>query len=197
MINVNSEISSEYINTLPLKTFEGQIVVVSTLNELSKAVEELKTANLLGFDTETKPVFKKGVKLKISMLQLSTKDKAYLFRINKIGLPKQLTNILQDKTILKVGVAVHEDIRGLKKISNFTPEQFIDLQTIAKTNQINALSLRKLAAIILGVKVSKKQQLSNWDNAELDKAQITYAATDAWICYEIYSKLSELNIKLT
>ena len=114
-----------------------------------------------------------------------------LFRINKIGLPAELLKILSDPNIIKAGVAVQEDLRILRKVAEFQPAGFVDLQNIAKEFGIESKSLKKLSAIVLGFRISKRQQVTNWNAQVLSEAQKIYAATDAWVCYEIYKKLKE------
>ncbi len=185
------EISKDEILELPLKKFEGDVVVIDSEKGLKEIIRELKTYSYLGFDTETKPNFKKGISNNnsVALLQLSTLDKAYLFRLNMIGLPKDLTDILADENIIKIGVAVKEDIKGLQNISNFEPNGFLDLQTYVKAFGIKNSSLKKITAIILNFRISKSQQLSNWESNPLKDKQIRYAATDAWVCLKIYEML--------
>jgi ribonuclease D len=149
----------------------------------------LKNEKFLGFDTETKPSFKKGENNYVSLLQLSSADRAFLFRLNKIGLPPCLLDIMEDENIKKIGVAIKDDISALQKHALFTPNGFVDLQNIVKDFGIKSKSLKKLAGLILGFNISKRQRLSNWEKDALTEAQIKYAATDAWVCHLIYHKL--------
>lgn len=183
-------ITREELDELPLKAFEGEIIVVDQTGKLESAVNYLSKENMIGFDTETKPSFTRGQVNHVALLQLSTEKKAFLFRINKIGLPKQLKKILSNPEILKVGVAIHDDIKGLQRISPFTPAGFIELQHEVKDYGINDFSLKKIAGIVLGVRISKSQRLSNWESDELTEAQQCYAATDAWISFQILHSLS-------
>jgi ribonuclease D len=184
-----SQITKEELENLPVKSFEGKIVLVDNLVMLSKAVIALQGHHVLGFDTETKPCFQRGQSNKVALLQLSTPELAFLFRLHQIGLPHSLSRILADPKILKIGAAVHDDIKGLQKIGHFHPASFVDLQSMMKNFNIEAMGLRKMTAIILGFGISKKQQLSNWEQQVLTEAQQKYAATDAWVCLEIYKKL--------
>jgi ribonuclease D len=183
-------ITREELDELPLKVFNGEIIVVDQLNKIEPAVKCLSKEELIGFDTETKPSFKRGQINHVALLQLSAGKKAFLFRINKIGLPKPLKNLLSDPEILKVGVAIHDDIKGLQRISPFAPAGFVELQNEVKDYGINDFSLKKIAGIVLGVRISKSQQLSNWEADELTEAQQCYAATDAWISFQIFHSLS-------
>jgi ribonuclease D len=183
-------ITREELDELPLRAFEGEIVVVDRTDQLESAINYLSNEKMIGFDTETKPSFKRGQVNHVALLQLSTGKKAFLFRINKIGLPQPLKKILSNPEILKVGVAIHDDIKGLQRISSFRPAGFIELQQEVKDYGINDFSLKKIAGIVLGVRISKSQRLSNWESDELTEAQRCYAATDAWISFQILHSLS-------
>ena len=183
-------ITREELDELPLKAFEGEIVVVDQTEKLESAINYLSNQRMIGFDTETKPSFKRGQINQVALLQLSTGKKAFLFRINKIGLPEPLKKILSNSEILKVGVAIHDDIKGLQRVSHFKPGGFIELQQQVKDYGINDFSLKKIAGIVLGVRISKSQRLSNWESDELTEAQQCYAATDAWISFKILHSLS-------
>lgn len=182
-------ITAEEIKNYDLAWFRGRIVVVDDITKFRKIIPELAGHKVLGFDTETRPSFRKGRKNKVSLIQLSTGSLACLFRINRIGIPDELADILSDPSVIKAGVAIHDDLRFLTGIRKFTPDGFIDLQKFVKEFGIKSSGLRKLAAIILGFRISKAQQITDWEAGELSEAQIVYAATDAWVCYEIYSKL--------
>ena len=185
-------ISPEEIEKLEPASFPGKIKVVDSLGlEFLKAVRYLKRQKVLGFDTESRPCFSPGQPhYGVSLLQLSGQDKAYLFRIKLIGdIPKQLRAILSDESIIKVGAAVNDDVRGLEKHHDFQPKAFVDLQKMVWEYGIKDKSVKKMAAIILGIRISKTQQLSNWEAETLSDAQCAYAATDAWVCREMYMKL--------
>ena len=186
-------ISPEEISALELASFPGEIVLVDREGEeLDKAVRYLKRQQVLGFDTETRPVFAPGQhhnSTGTALLQLSGGGKAFLFRLKKIGLPRPLAAILANPNIVKVGAATLDDVRGLQKITPFSPRGFVDLQSIVNEYGIRDKSVKKMTAIILGVKISKAQQLSNWEADRLSESQQRYAATDAWVCREMYLKL--------
>ncbi len=185
-------ISPEEIEKLEPASFPGKIKVVDSLGlEFLKAVRYLKRQKVLGFDTESRPCFSPGQPhYGVSLLQLSGQEKAYLFRIKLIGdIPKQLRAILSDENIIKVGAAVNDDVRGLEKHHDFQPKAFVDLQKMVWEYGIKDKSVKKMAAIILGIRISKTQQLSNWEAEILSDAQCAYAATDAWVCREMYMKL--------
>jgi len=188
--NVYQEnITAEELALCELSWFKGEIVLVDNMKAFNEVFPRLLGADLLGFDTETKPTFKKGGKNPVSLIQLSTSDLAVLFRINKIGFPRELIDLLSDASVIKTGVAVHDDIRYLKSVKRFNPGGFIDLQIFVKDFGIVSSGLKKLTAIILGFRISKRQQVTDWEADKLTEAQQIYAATDAWVCYQIYTKL--------
>jgi ribonuclease D len=172
-----------------LSWFKGEIVLVDNLETFYTVFPRLLGNNLLGFDTETRPTFKKGRRNSVSLIQLSTENLACLFRINKIGIPDELIDLLSDPHVIKAGVAVHDDIRFLSGVRRFKPNGFIDLQNYVKDFGIQSSGLKKLSAIILGFRISKRQQVTDWEAEELSEAQQVYAATDAWVCHQIYKKL--------
>ena len=184
-------ISNEELTDLPLKSFEGRIVLIDNDHQLERAVEDLARHRVIGFDTETKPSFKKGAGNKVALLQLSTHETAYLIRINRIGLPDAIRKILADENILKPGVAIRDDIKGLQDIMHFHPAGFVELQDQARDMGIQNFSLKKLTAIACGFRISKGQQLTNWEAQELTEAQQVYAATDAWAALVIFENFSD------
>jgi ribonuclease D len=183
-------ISAEELAELELSWFKGEIVTVEDMETFHEVFPRLLGEELLGFDTETRPTFKKGRKNKVSLIQLSSGSLSCLFRINKLGLPDELINLLSDPEVTKAGVAVHDDIRFLKGVKKFEPSGFVDLQTFVKDFGIQCSGLKKLAAIILGFRISKRQQVTDWEAEKLSEAQEIYAATDAWVCHQIYQKLT-------
>ena len=186
-------ITAEELAECELSWFKGEIVLVEDLRTFYEVFPRLLGSDLLGFDTETKPIFQKGGKNSVSLIQLSTSDLACLFRINKIGFPEELINLLSDPTVIKAGVAVHDDIRFLKGVKKFSPGGFVDLQSFVKYYGIQSSGLKKLTAIVLGFRISKRQQVTDWEAGQLTEAQQVYAATDAWVCYQIYKKLTKWN----
>lgn len=188
-----SNIEDEYIRSLPARTFPGIITVVDQPSDLDQIKRILRDEYILGFDTETKPSFKKGQSHSVALLQLSSSDHAVLIRLNKVPLPSFIIDILENENIIKVGVAIRDDINTLNKISPFTPNGFIDLQQFVKKFGIEDNGLKKLVANILGFRISKKSQTSNWEQEVLTREQIEYAATDAWVCRQMYEILSNHN----
>lgn len=184
-------ISPDEIAALELASFPGEIVVVDEPGPvMDQAVCYLKKQTVLGFDTETRPTFSPEQHSSgTALLQLSGGGKAFLFRLKKCGLPRALASVLATPKVIKVGAATLDDVRGLQKITPFNPKGFVDLQNIVWEYGIRDKSVKKMAAIILGVKISKAQQLSNWEADKLSEGQQRYAATDAWVCREMYLKL--------
>ena len=185
-------ISPEEIEQLSPAAFPGRIEVIDSIGlDFFRAVRYLRRQSVIGFDTESTPCFSPNQPhYGVSLLQLSGKERAFLFRIKMMGdIPKALRKILSDEKILKVGAAVNDDVRGLEKHHDFTPKSFVDLQKIVWEYGIKDKSVKKMAAIILGIRISKTQQLSNWEAEKLSESQQSYAATDAWVCREMYLKL--------
>ena len=187
-------ISLEDIELLEPSSFPGKIKVIDSQGfEFLKAISYLRKQKVIGFDTESRPCFSADQPhYGVSLLQLSGKERAFLFRVKLMGgIPKPLRRILGDKEIIKVGAAVTDDVRGLRKHHDFEPKSFVDLQKMVWEYGIKDKSVKKMAAIILGVRISKAQQLSNWEADVLSDSQQAYAATDAWICREMYFRLKE------
>jgi len=186
-----STISPGEIESMEYISFPGKITVISSRGpELDHAIAYLSQQRMIGFDTETKPVFVPHVpQNKTALLQLSGEDEAFLFRLNKMGLPREIADIMSDRYITKIGAAVTDDIRGLCHHTFFTPGRFMDLQEFGACYGIKEKAVRKMAAIIFGKKVSKKEQCSNWEADPLTPSQQLYAATDAWICLRMYKEL--------
>ncbi len=191
MVNNNyiESVSAEELEKYDLSWFKGEIIVIEDLSTFQDTFPRLLDSDILGFDTETKPSFRKGKNNKVSLIQLATADLACLFRINKIGIPAELADLLADPDIIKAGVAIHDDIRFLKRIKKFEPEGFVDLQKLVREYGIQSSGLKKLSAIVLGFRISKRQQVTDWEADRLSEAQQVYAATDAWVCHQIYSRL--------
>lgn len=184
-------VTAEEISKMPLTLFEGKIYVIDDFGpEYQRAVRYLRRHSVIGFDTETRPVFTPGAPQKgVALLQLSSGRRAFLFRLFKMGMEESLAEILANPKILKIGAAVQDDIRGLQKIYPFKADGFVDLQKICSQWGIQDKSVKKMTAIVMGKRISKTQQLSNWEAPRLSDAQKIYAATDAWICREMYKKL--------
>ena len=188
------KLSKDAINILPLFYYSGPVTLVRTPEELDVAVERLREEPVLGFDTETRPSFVKGKSYSPSLVQLAARDEIFLFQLKWQPLGEALADILSDASIVKTGVAVHDDMHFLEKIHPFTPASVIDLAEVARKNNIENQSLRALAACFLGVRISKGEQCSNWASKELTARQVRYAATDAWASLAIYERMRELKL---
>ena len=184
-------ITPQELEKLEFASFPGKIIVIDTVGaEFNRAIAYLRSQKVIGFDTETRPTFSPAQpRYNVSLLQLSGPDRAYLFRINKIGMHRRLCNLMASDKVIKVGAAIHDDIRGLQRLRDFTPAAFEDLQKIVWEWGIRDKAVKKMSAIILGFRISKTQQLSNWEAENLSESQCKYAATDAWVCREMYLKL--------
>ena len=188
-------IDKEELKKLPLQAFPGTIHVVDSMAGLKKYLPVLKKEKVLGFDTETRPTFKKGQVNQISLVQIATTFHAFLFRISALNLPDLLIEFFEDDSIIKVGAALHDDLIDLRKIRDFKAGGFLDLQKYVEAFGIENKGVAKLAGIVLGIRISKNQQLSNWDAEKLNTAQKAYAAMDAWVCLKIYQELQTYQIK--
>jgi len=186
---LKTSITSEELNALPLKAFSGKIIVVTDPDKLEAVAREIANHKIIGFDTETRPSFKRGQTYKVALLQLALPDKVFLIRIHQTGLPQEIVSVFENMHIIKAGVAIHDDIKALQKITPFIPTSFIELSTLAKSSGLQVESVKKLAGLLLGFRISKSAQTSNWEAATLSDKQAEYAATDAWVCLEIYRRL--------
>jgi ribonuclease D len=189
---IYNKYDKKLIPSLPTAQFDGRIIVILTKGETEKAVNYLLSQPILGFDTETRPSFKRGHQYKVSLLQVSTPDTCFLFRLNHTGLTPSLIKLLEDRTIPKIGLSWHDDINALSKIGKFKTGSFTDIQDMVRELGIEDLSLQKLYANLFGQKISKRQQLSNWEADILSDKQKMYAATDAWACIMIYNEIIRL-----
>ena len=182
-------LSKAEINEFPLARYEGNIQLVRDEKQLSRAVDELKKETLLGFDTETRPTFRKGEHHLPALLQLGGENSVYIFQLKQLGFPKPLISILEDTKIIKAGVSIDYDLRELQLLADFEPDGFVDLGDVAKEIGIQNHGLRGLSAAVLGFRISKGASTSNWEKRELSHSQTKYAATDAWVGRELYKKL--------
>jgi ribonuclease D len=184
------QITKDEINELPLGQFEGEIYLIDNLEDVEEVADFLKTQSIIGFDTETKPAFRKGVVNQVSLLQLSTSSQAFLFRLNEIGFPDSIRDVLEREHIVKVGAAVNDDLKGLAKLTDsFYPNSFFDLNEELKKVGFHNVGVRNLCGMVLKMRISKSEQVSNWEATCLTEKQQRYAATDAWACLEIFQSL--------
>lgn len=189
---IYTKFDKHLIASLPVAEFKGRIITILTQGETDKAVRYLLGQPILGMDTETRPSFKRGSQHKVALLQVSTYDTCFLFRLNHTGLTPSLVRLLEDTTVPKIGLSWHDDVNSLHRIGSFTPGWFIDIQHEVSELGIEDLSLQKLYANLFGQKISKRQQLSNWEADILSDKQKLYAATDAWACIMLYEELLRL-----
>ncbi|MEN8155944.1 MAG: 3'-5' exonuclease [Bacteroidota bacterium] len=189
MKKYQNEITKEEVSQLALIQFEGPITLIQSEADFEAEIDIIAAHPVLGFDTETRPSFKKGKVYPTSIIQLSTKEHAWLIRVSRLGYPKKLLDILSNDQVIKVGTGLTDDIRRMRADFKFEPGGFLDLQRYVEAFRIGEKGLKKLSAIVLGKRISKSQQVSNWDADLLTEAQLRYAATDAWVCLEIYNTL--------
>ncbi|MBO4486442.1 MAG: 3'-5' exonuclease domain-containing protein 2 [Prevotella sp.] len=181
------------ITDLPVASFPGRIIVIMTAGETEKAVSYLLKQTILGVDTETRPSFRKGDVHKVALLQVATENTCFLFRLNMTGMTPAIIRLLENTEVPMIGLSWHDDILSLKRRHDFNPGYFIDLQSLVGELGIEDLSLQKLYANIFGKKISKRQQLTNWECDTLDDRQRLYAATDAWACIQLYKEIVRLH----
>jgi len=186
-----NEISKEEVAELELIQYEGPIQVIDTEEALDREIEQIAQQPVLGFDTETRPSFKKGKTYPTALIQLSTLEKAWILRVNRTGYPGKLLKMLSGEAPLKIGLGLQDDLRRLRADFKFEPGGFLDLQNYVQAFRIDEKGLKKISGIVLNRRISKSQQVSNWDADVLTEAQLRYAATDAWICLMIYNRLRE------
>lgn len=186
------EVTKIELESYPLSKYEGEILLVETAEEAERVAPYILQEEVIGIDTETKPSFKKGLVHQVSLVQIATRRCVYLFRINKTGFTDGLLQILRSEQLIKVGIAIRDDIKDLQKLRYFKPASFVDLNITAVDLGYESIGAKKLSALVLGFRISKKQQTSNWEKDVLTEQQISYAATDAWICLSIYDKFNEL-----
>lgn len=189
---IYNKFDKKKISSLPRVLFEGRIFVINTETEVDKAVEYLLSQRLLGVDTETRPSFKKGQSHSVALLQVSTHDTCFLFRLNFTGITASIKKLLEDTSVPKIGLSLHDDILSLHKRADFEPGNFIDLQKHVGELGVEDLSLQKLFANFFNQKISKSVRLTNWEADVLSEKQKLYAATDAWACVMIYEELCRL-----
>ena len=192
MKTIYNKFDKAKISTLPRVLFKGRIVVVLTEHDADKAVRYLLSQPILGVDTETRPSFKKGQMHQVALLQVSSYDVCFLFRLNQLGLSPSVKRLLEDKQVPKIGLSLRDDLLSLHKLGDFNAGYFIDLQDHMREIGVEDLSLQKLYANFFAQKISKREQLTNWEADILQDKQKLYAATDAWSCIMLYEELQRL-----
>lgn len=191
-VQIYDKFNKSALSNLPRALFKGRVIIVQTAAQAARAVNYLLTFPLLGVDTETRPSFRKGVSHKVALLQVSTADTCFLFRLNRFGLTPELVRLFEDESTAKVGLSLHDDIRALRKRQALEPHNIIEIQDLVREIGIKDMSLQKIYANLFGEKISKSQQLSNWEADVLSEGQQYYAATDAWACLRIYERTKTL-----
>jgi len=186
-------ITKEEIAAFDAEEFNGRIFVIDTPDKAEQAVHYLLGFRNLGFDTETRPSFRKGNLNSVALIQLATDNRCYLFRLNRTGFSSSLIRLLSDANIRKIGLSLNDDFTSMSRRMKFTPLGFVDLQKIVSEYNISDISLQKIYAILFRKRISKRQRLTNWEAEELSDAQQKYAALDAWACLKIYEKLCHTN----
>ncbi|HWA34895.1 MAG TPA: 3'-5' exonuclease [Cyclobacteriaceae bacterium] len=184
-----TSITDEEMHALPLRAFEGTVVVISDPEALASAFLEISTHHFVGFDTETKPVFVRGHYNKVAILQLALPEKVFIIRLRATGFTDEMVHFFQNENIVKAGVAIRDDIKALQHLKKFKPGGFVELAALSKEAGLEVESVKKLTALLLGFRISKSAQTSNWEADNLNEKQISYAATDAWVCLKIYEIL--------
>lgn len=188
-MNYKKEISKEELALLTHGKYTGEIVLITDKVEADKALQILAKCDVIGIDTEARPAFKKGQSFPVSLVQMADADKVYLFRMLETGKLPLMDEIIENRNIIKVGIAIYDDLKDISPNLARSAENIIDLNRYAQEKGFISIGARKLSALVLNIRISKAQQVSNWENKVLSKAQIDYAATDAWLCREIYLKL--------
>jgi ribonuclease D len=191
---INFTINREELNELPIGGWEGETILIDKPEDVESAIQAINKETIIGIDTETRPAFKKGVVYHISLIQIATRDCTYLFRINLVGLSNGLIKLFESEEIMKVGIDLNYDINLLQRVKRFTPRNVIELNSYCTQKGFLVMGLRKLSALILGIRISKRQQTSNWEAEAYTPAQIRYAATDAWACRELFVRLIDNGI---
>lgn len=184
-----TNITLDEINALPLKTFKGKVHLIDQPEPLNDVIGEVRRHPVVGFDTETRPSFRKGQLFKVALLQIAIPDHVFLIRLQQTGITDEIQELLETDSLIKTGIGIRDDILALQRMKRFHPNGFVDLAPLAKEAGLQVESVKKLTGLLLGFRISKSAQTSNWEASKLTKKQIEYAATDAWVCLELYKKL--------
>src|SRR5690606_28731903 len=185
-----SSITHEEIGNLPLRAYTGKVELIRSAKDIPSVMSEVRRHEVVGFDTETRPSFRKGQLYKVSLMQLAIPDYVFLIRLQYTGITPELVSFLESGDILKTGVGIRDDLHALNRLQPFVPAGFVDLVPLAREAGLKVESVKKLAGLLLGFRISKSAQTSNWEAKTLTPKQIEYAATDAWVCLELYRKLT-------
>ncbi len=187
-------ISREELNALPVCRWEGAVHVVSTPEQVESAIDDIGGERVLGFDTETRPAFRVGESYLPSLVQLATSTSVYLFQIQQVDCAAALRAVMANAAIVKAGVSVADDLKKLKQVFPFDDQAVVDLGRIAKRHGLHQTGVRNLVGLFLGTRVTKGAQTTNWAAPRLTPQQVSYAATDAWACRELYLRFEALGL---
>lgn len=188
------DVSRDEVNELPIRRYEGPVVLIETAPALEAAMMDLRAERVAGFDTETRPAFRVGVSYAPALAQLATARSVYLFPLQRLDFEPEIAELMASPRLVKAGVSVKDDLRQLKKRFSFEEKSIVDLGDVARRNGLKQSGVRNLAGLFLGYRVPKGSKTSNWAAARLSAQQITYAATDAWVCRELYLKFETLGL---
>jgi ribonuclease D len=194
-MSFQKSITKEDLMELPLSEYQGKVVIAVSEESIREALEEINHFDVVGFDTEARPTFKKGQIRQISLIQIATDEKVYLLRIMHTGMMKCIIDFMENPKIIKVGIGLDDDFNLLNKLRKFNKQGFLDLNKRFKEIGAENIGARNLAGMMLGIRISKSAQTSNWEAEQYSEKQISYAATDAWICLEIYRELQDLGFE--
>lgn len=184
-----TSITQDEINALPLTTFKGQVHLIDKADMVKEVFDDIRKNEVVGFDTETRPSFKKGQLFKVALLQVAIPDHVFLIRLQHTGFTEEIQHLLENDSLIKTGIGIRDDILALQRMNRFQPQGFVDLAPLAKEAGLQVESVKKLTGLLLGFRISKSAQTSNWEAPKLTRKQVEYAATDAWVCLELYRKL--------
>jgi len=194
-VNPANIITREQLAELPMRRYEGRIVVVADARDLEQAMHDIRREHVVGFDTETPPTFRKGQSHQPTLVQVATAHAAYLFQLRRLDFSGALPELLENPGIVKTGVALADDLRKLKEVFPFEEQNVVDLGKLALHHGLKQSGVRNLAGIFLGFRITKGPRTSNWRRLDLSSGQISYAATDAWVCRELYLRFQQLGLR--
>lgn len=193
-LGLPATISREEISLLPLTRFTGPIHLIQKNSQIGPAVEALLRETVLGVDTETRPSFRRGQFFPPALLQAATDRAVFLFQLAKIDPARVLVPIFEEPRVVKVGIAFTQDVKELQALCPFRAENIVDLSILARKAGLIHTGLRNMTGMFLRARISKAAQVSDWSAPTLSKAQIEYAATDAWITRELYFRFAQLGL---
>ncbi len=188
------DVAREELNELPIRRYEGPMVLVETAEALAAAMDDLRAERVAGFDTETRPAFRVGESYPPALAQLATARAVYLFPLQQLDFEPEIVEVMAAERVVKAGVSVKDDVRQLQKLYSFEGRSVVDLGDVVRRHGLKQSGVRNLAALFLGYRVPKGSKTSNWAAKRLSQQQLTYAATDAWVCRELYLRFESLGL---